>query len=279
MIEKFLLNSKFISDIVQLTPPPPAPAPHRNTSLGIEAPPPDIQAALKDIRTTLQRTKTLPPQPPQVAEKVQETHLKSPQTTSPIWVPRQIDNVGSLESIEKSMKNVSGDEDEADTDLETDRLLGHQRLDDMGFYDDKNWCDRKPRSLMPPSMSKVSPTMPSQSKSNGNSMLRQGLNSLLPTTPEIAIPSMKNSTTLVDIVGNRGPLSSPEHEDNSSVAQNNVQHSSPPNMTDSPCGSNSSNMAGDKKKTKSKEGKNLSCIFVLFCLYYYLKGILIYPVN
>lgn len=27
--------------------------------------------------------------------------------------------------------------DEADTDLETDRLLGQQRTDDQGFYDDK----------------------------------------------------------------------------------------------------------------------------------------------
>lgn len=27
--------------------------------------------------------------------------------------------------------------EEADTDLETDRLLGQQRTDDQGFYDDK----------------------------------------------------------------------------------------------------------------------------------------------
>ena len=27
--------------------------------------------------------------------------------------------------------------DEADTDLETDRLLGQQRTDDQGFFDDK----------------------------------------------------------------------------------------------------------------------------------------------
>lgn len=38
--------------------------------------------------------------------------------------------------IETALKNASGDEEELDTDLETDRLLGHQRLDD-GFYDDK----------------------------------------------------------------------------------------------------------------------------------------------
>lgn len=35
-------------------------------------------------------------------------------------------------------ENEEGVEDEeADTDLETDRLLGQQRTDDHGFYDDK----------------------------------------------------------------------------------------------------------------------------------------------
>lgn len=178
-------------------------------------------------------------------------------------MPRQIDNVGSLESIEQPInKNASADEDEADTDLETDRLLGHQRLDDMGFYDDKNWCDRKPRSLLSSSMTnKVSPTMQNQAKSNGNSsMLRQGLNTILPTTPEITMPVMKTSNTLVDIGSNCGPMSSPEREDNTGggtllTHTNTVQHSSPPNIIDSPNGSTSSNIAGDKKKTKSKEGK------------------------
>lgn len=43
---------------------------------------------------------------------------------------------------EPVLRNVSGDEEEIDTDLETDRLLGsgHQRLEDHGFYDDKV-CD------------------------------------------------------------------------------------------------------------------------------------------
>lgn len=38
---------------------------------------------------------------------------------------------------ESALKNASGDEEEVDTDLETDRLLGHQRLEDHGFYEDK----------------------------------------------------------------------------------------------------------------------------------------------
>lgn len=46
--------------------------------------------------------------------------------------------VESMES-EPVLRNGSGDEEEIDTDLETDRLLGsgHQRLEDHGFYDDK----------------------------------------------------------------------------------------------------------------------------------------------
>ena len=45
----------------------------------------------------------------------------------------------SRESIDSDQpaKLLSADEEEADTDLETDRLLGQQRLDDHGFGDDK----------------------------------------------------------------------------------------------------------------------------------------------
>jgi hypothetical protein len=73
------------------------------------------------------------------------------------------------------------DEEEVDTDLETDRLLGHQMLDD-GFYDDKNWSESKlqHRGLLP----KISPKVKQSSmgKSNSSSLLRHGLNVLLPTS-------------------------------------------------------------------------------------------------
>jgi hypothetical protein len=77
-------------------------------------------------------------------------------------------------------KNFSGDEDDEDdldTDLETDRLLGHQRLDD-GFYEDKIWGDRKHR------YTKLSPKVSTQpnSKISSSAMIRHGLTSLLPTT-------------------------------------------------------------------------------------------------
>ncbi|KAK8735105.1 hypothetical protein OTU49_005495 [Cherax quadricarinatus] len=38
--------------------------------------------------------------------------------------------------------------DDGDTDQETDRLLGQQRSDDTGFYDEKGWRRGKPRSLI-----------------------------------------------------------------------------------------------------------------------------------
>lgn len=78
------------------------------------------------------------------------------------------------------------DEEEVDTDLETDRLLGHQMLDD-GFYDDKTWSESKQqhRPLLPSSMaSKISPKVKQNpiSKSNSSSILRHGLNVLLPAS-------------------------------------------------------------------------------------------------
>lgn len=84
----------FSIDMVQMTPPPPAPAPHRKASIaGMDPSVPDIQAALKDIRTTLKRTKTYPSQ--------QDNHLlseaiPSPISTSPVWIPRLVLNTFSL---------------------------------------------------------------------------------------------------------------------------------------------------------------------------------------
>lgn len=49
---------------------------------------------------------------------------------------RQENSRESFDSDQPS-KLLSADEEEADTDLETDRLLGQQRLDDQGFYDEK----------------------------------------------------------------------------------------------------------------------------------------------
>lgn len=50
---------------------------------------------------------------------------------------RHPDNSRESFDSDQPSKLLSADEEEADTDLETDRLLGQQRLDDQGFFDDK----------------------------------------------------------------------------------------------------------------------------------------------
>lgn len=52
--------------------------------------------------------------------------------------------MSSCESISHESNNsdniskpISAEEEEADTDLETDRLLGQQRLDEQIYFDDK----------------------------------------------------------------------------------------------------------------------------------------------
>nr|XP_024218734.1 protein lin-10 isoform X1 [Halyomorpha halys] len=137
------------------TPPPPAPqSPTTMVGLGD----PTVEAALKDIRLTLQRTKTLPLHSP--------TQEPSPPTveTSPIWIPRRRCTAPGVIQ--------SGDEDEADTDLETDRLLGQQRTDDQTLIDDKiAWRKNKKRN------GKNSPS-PSQSQDSSNE--------IVPKSPEIS---------------------------------------------------------------------------------------------
>ncbi|KAI5711337.1 hypothetical protein M8J75_016198 [Diaphorina citri] len=118
------------------SPPPPASTTHRSD---VETSLKDIrvEAALKDIRLTLQRTKTLPIRPPpQLSPPLSSSSLiatASPggmgsdeQESAPVWVPRKPGGSGP-----------SADEDDADTDLETDRLLGQQRTNDEGYFDDK----------------------------------------------------------------------------------------------------------------------------------------------
>ncbi|XP_057666762.1 uncharacterized protein LOC130900197 isoform X10 [Diorhabda carinulata] len=120
------------TDSLEKTPPPPAPAPHRPMQ-GEKTN--DVEAALKDIRLTLQRTKTLPLQ--RHPEEGDEENA-----TSPIWVPRQRGLSNASGDSERKF-NSGGEEEENDTDLETDRLLGQQRTDDQGFYDDKEKDNKK----------------------------------------------------------------------------------------------------------------------------------------
>ncbi|XP_076262524.1 uncharacterized protein LOC143197738 isoform X19 [Rhynchophorus ferrugineus] len=135
------LNLSQNDSAVEKTPPPPAPAPHRMVS-GEKTN--EVEAAIKDIRLTLQRTKTLPLQ--RHPEEECEDNC-----VSPVWVPSHFRQRGlSTTSVDSERKANSGPEDEEnDTDLETDRLLGQQRTDDQGFYDDKDWRKPKSRTIMP----------------------------------------------------------------------------------------------------------------------------------
>ncbi|XP_031777773.1 serine-rich adhesin for platelets isoform X3 [Nasonia vitripennis] len=131
------------------TPPPPAPQ-SRQEQGG------EVEAAIKDIRMALQRTKTLPVKSP--SEEPPEPSV------SPIWIPSLLDgrrrictesNSEDSEVVRRKPDDAdleaeeAADEEEADTDLETDRLLGQQRTDDQGFYDDKGWRKPKTRTLLP----------------------------------------------------------------------------------------------------------------------------------
>lgn len=77
--------------MVQLTPPPPAPAPHRKPSV-ISCSSPDVQAALKDIKNTLQRTKTLSSGGGGGSDekRLGSERVTSPAICSPVWIPRYV---------------------------------------------------------------------------------------------------------------------------------------------------------------------------------------------
>ncbi|XP_076756441.1 uncharacterized protein LOC143426716 isoform X8 [Xylocopa sonorina] len=128
------------------TPPPPAPQARQNVNLEIGG---EVEAAIKDIRMALQRTKTLPVK--SSAEEPPEPNV------SPIWIPSisddrrriYVENNSDESEVRRTGEEADveieegPDEEEADTDLETDRLLGQQRTDDQGFYDDKEKEEKK----------------------------------------------------------------------------------------------------------------------------------------
>ncbi|XP_076383315.1 uncharacterized protein LOC117222785 isoform X3 [Megalopta genalis] len=136
------------------TPPPPAPQARQTVNLEIGG---EVEAAIKDIRMALQRTKTLPVKP--------STEEPLEPNVSPIWIPRRricVENNSEDSEMRRAGEEADveieegPDEEEADTDLETDRLLGQQRTDDQGFYDDKGWRKPKTRTMLPPMSGKLS---------------------------------------------------------------------------------------------------------------------------
>lgn len=97
-----------------------------------------VHTTLKDVRSSVQQSKPLINQQSHEDDKKTQKNEKN----SPIWLPRHHrsqhnQSHESLNSDHNTSKPLSIDDEEADTDLETDRLLGQQRLDDHGFYDEK----------------------------------------------------------------------------------------------------------------------------------------------
>lgn len=123
----------------------------------------NVNDALKEIQTAIQRVKVLSmqqQQQQQSANGMENGDGQSP-PRSPIWVPRL--KASSQESLNSdfNIKEVvggigmgiggigggGGEDDELDTDLETDRLLGQQRLEDHFFQEDNNWVLRNKLNL------------------------------------------------------------------------------------------------------------------------------------
>ncbi|XP_055625424.1 uncharacterized protein LOC129768056 isoform X2 [Toxorhynchites rutilus septentrionalis] len=114
-----------------------------------------VQEAIKDIKAALQKTKILP-STEGISAFDSEQHGPD-EAASPVWVPRSYDKSRESLDSDQPVKLLSADEEEADTDLETDRLLGQQRLDEHGFGEDKSWTERPTiRSARSPSVSLVS---------------------------------------------------------------------------------------------------------------------------
>ncbi|XP_058975067.1 uncharacterized protein DDB_G0283357 isoform X1 [Musca domestica] len=195
----------------QSPPPPPAPQPHRpqlqqqlqqpqsQQSRHLKHPgraeSVEIQEAMKEIRSALQRAKTQP-------EKLKFCdEVLPPDPESPIWVPRKNNEdcnvinseggeiIGSTLLVDSN--KVQCDEEEPDTDLETDRLLGQQRNDEQDFFDDKTIWPKTSRIGSTINSSDHSPTTSDIAKTLhvkpqfSSATIRQGIGtSLTPNSPE-----------------------------------------------------------------------------------------------
>lgn len=124
--------------------------------------------------------------------------------------------------ISKHRSKDDDDEDEVDTDLETDRLLGHKMLSD-GFYDKKTWTESKQlRPVLSSTVaSKISPKNnqhSSVSKLSSSTFMRHGLNVLLP--PSSSSDCCSNSPSMLTTPSNfhqtRSLKTSPSINTNSS---------------------------------------------------------------
>nr|XP_029733831.1 amyloid-beta A4 precursor protein-binding family A member 1-like isoform X1 [Aedes albopictus]XP_029733832.1 amyloid-beta A4 precursor protein-binding family A member 1-like isoform X1 [Aedes albopictus] len=192
----------------------------------------EVQEAIKDIKAALQKTKILPStEGPSLLDAEQDGRTE----VSPVWVPRSFDKSRESLDSDQPAKLAQRRRGEADTDLETDRLLGQQRLDDLGFTDEKSWTtDRaaKIRSIR-------SPTVPLVSKNH--TAIRAGVGT------QISVESPVKNVGITNLYGNGGTIPLGAGSDPEDVKQ-----------TDSPTaadGSPVSKSDADKKgKFKTREG-------------------------
>ncbi|KAL6440904.1 hypothetical protein ACFW04_003368 [Cataglyphis niger] len=229
------------------TPPPPAPQGRQSVTLEVNCG--EVEAAIKDIRMALQRTKTLPVKSP--SEDPPEPSV------SPIWIPRRricMEN-NSEESDARRIGDEADveieecpDEEEADTDLETDRLLGQQRTDDQGFYDDKGWRKPKTRTMLPPMNAKVA--TPKQTPPKTLSVAP--IETLAPSEP---IPSTSTSISPPPVVSVIQSSSSNECEVTTPAQPTSSPQKTP--VKNSPSSPQSLKESNNKVK-KDKEGKKKS---------------------
>ncbi|XP_052564027.1 uncharacterized protein LOC120416596 isoform X7 [Culex pipiens pallens] len=190
----------------------------------------EVQEAIKDIKAALQKTKILPST--EGTSVLDLDGQDGPSSTSPVWVPRSYSK--SRESIDSDQpaKLLSADEEEADTDLETDRLLGQQRLDDHGFGDDKSWTERpKIRSVRSPSVNLIS---------KNHTAIRAGVGT------QLSAESPVNNVGITNVYGNGGsvPLGTGAEEDAATQPL-------PPSAEKSPAVKSDQDKKG---KCKTKEG-------------------------
>ncbi|XP_054715783.1 uncharacterized protein LOC129225234 [Uloborus diversus] len=91
----------------------------------------NVSEAIKEIKHAIQMTKNV-----QLKSTHSGNNCDGP--NQPVWVPRLSQSNKSKDGCHVDGHGERNAEDEdCDTDQETDRLLGAQRTDDKGFYDDK----------------------------------------------------------------------------------------------------------------------------------------------
>ncbi|XP_043800909.1 uncharacterized protein LOC122719288 isoform X3 [Apis laboriosa] len=253
------------------TPPPPAPQARQSVNLEIGG---EVEAAIKDIRMTLQRTKTLPVK--SSTEEIPESNV------SPIWIPSLsdgrrricVENNNEESEIRRTTEEADieieegPDEEEADTDLETDRLLGQQRTDDQGFYDDKGWRKPKTRTMLPPMSGKLSTPkqtppkslsvvpvesslIPSEPLASTSTCVSTSASASISPPPIVSV--IQSTPSDCDVITSTQSATSPQK----TTAKNSP--SSPQSLKES-----SNKEKEEKKKSRNKEGnENYFYIFLI----------------